>query len=199
MKACRPMRLVIICGLIAAFARDPVWAQERKVEVVGTVVGVAGPGRGIAIGLSRPPCDDRLLFRVARKSGTFQAGEYIVLQYDRPPYPCQLPEEMFSGQSVWKFRLSKEASGRGTLLKMIPIWDMTGGKTVTADTPHGRLTLARYVNLTMLDGGRIEDLPLDAVVREFKFRPADYRPVAPTKKKRSSPPPRNSRSQPTPR
>lgn len=186
MKLCRPASLIIICGLVAAFAQNPVGAQGRKVEVVGTVVGVAGPPRNIATGVYRPPCNDRLLFRIARKSGPFRAGEYIVLQYDRPPYPCKLPEEMFSGQSVWKFKLSREASGQGTLLKMIPIWDMTGGKAMTADTPYGRLTVERYANLTMLDGGRIEDLPLDVVVREFKFRPKDYKMVAPMK--RSSPP-----------
>jgi hypothetical protein len=176
--------------VVAAFALDPVGVKERQVEVIGTVVGVVGP-RGMESGLYKPPCDDRLLFRIGRGRGSFRAGEYLVSQYDRPPYPCELPEEMFSGQSVWKFKLSKQASGQGTLRKMIPIWDLTGGgETRTVDTPHGRLTLSRYGNLTMLDGGRIENLPLDTVVREFKFGPKDYKRFGPAKN--SSSPPHNN-------
>jgi hypothetical protein len=195
MKVRRSMSLIITGGVIAAFAQIPVGAKERQVEVVGTVVGVVGP-RGVISGLANKPCDDRLLFRIARGRGSFRAGEYLVLQYDRPPYPCELPEEMFSGQIVWKFKLNKEASGKGSLRKMLPIWELTGdGETRAADTLHGRVTLSRYGNLTMLDGGRIEDLPLDAVVGEFKFGPRDYKRVGRAK---NSPLP-NKRLQPTPR
>jgi hypothetical protein len=175
MKLSRSIKL-IIAGIIVAFAQDSGGAKERKVEVVGTVVGFVGL-RGMASGLYQPPCNDRLLFRIARGRGSFRAGEYLVLQYGSPPYPCKLPDEMFSGQGVWQFKLNRRVSGQGTLRKMLPISDYTGGETRTVDTPHGRLTLSAYGNLTMLDGGQVEDLPLDAVVREFKFGPKDYKRV----------------------
>jgi hypothetical protein len=90
-----------------------------------------------------------------------------------------------------------EKAGFRIVRQMIPIWDLTGGgETRTVDTPHGRLTLSRYGNL-MLDGGRIENLPLDTVVREFKFGPKDYKRAGPAKN--SSSPPPNKGLQRTPR
>ena len=167
----RSARLLLASLIASALVHVPAAAGER-IEVVGVVIGVVWPEHIVVSGIGNRPCEDRLLFRITDASGAFRPGDHLVLQYDKPPHPCELPAEMLSGKSVWKFKLSSKPAGEGPMRVMLRVQDR--GKETTADTPYGRLTLARYGNLTMLNGERIEDLPLDVVIREYRFAPESF-------------------------
>jgi hypothetical protein len=82
---------------------------------------------------------------------------------------------MFSGRSVWEFKLRRKATREDALGRLLPVWDF--GEPKSVETPYGRLTTGRFGNLTMLDASRIEELPLDSIVQEFEFGAQDYKLV----------------------
>ena len=171
---CRSMSLILLCGILTAFGQGSAEAKERKIDVVGIVVMVAEP-EYVVSGIAKRVCEDRLLLRVTRRRGSFRPGDYLVLQYAKPPFPCELPREMFSGQSVWRFQLNEKPAGEGPLRKILPVWEDAGSEDErTAETPYGRIAISRFGGLTRLDGGQIEHLPLDTMVREFTFGPRSF-------------------------
>ena len=182
MKTAARLTLIIITlgVFFVALGQAPASTKRPNLKVVGTVVGYS-QSEMIRNPISALPthCYARLLFRVDRGGSAVRAGQYLVLQYDEPPMPCHLPSEMWSGQSVWEFTLDRKASGHGRLRKLMRLEEnwTPRSKPKPFDTPYGELTLTRCGNLMMLGDRRVEDLPLNAVVREFKFGPADYKQV----------------------
>src|SRR5262249_22519201 len=131
----------------------------------------------VEIGIARPPCHDRFLFRVTKNEGDFHKGDYVVLQYDWAPSPCKLPEEMYSGTSVWEFTLDADESNKGTLREMMGLLD-TRRVNDQPERLRGRWKASPFGALKMCGDNRAEDLPLDAQVREFKFGSNDYKRVS---------------------
>src|SRR5262249_13375037 len=57
--------------------RAPLSESERKIRITGTVVAVSL--MDVDLGIARPPCHDRFLFRVTKNEGDFHKGDYVVL------------------------------------------------------------------------------------------------------------------------
>jgi hypothetical protein len=138
------------------------WSHRFQTSKVTGVVVAKSPHTDLMliIGTSTSYFLQDILLRVEKDGGGFSKGQYLRLVFDNSSErQRRLPESMFKKGTQWEFTLTRKESCDSSIKDLLY-------------TPEAK---SRPLPLELVTWAKREELPLDAAVQCYEFKPGDYK------------------------